>query len=383
MKGQPSISQQSYNDFLDIWKKIGAKSYFDVLALYSGCDSTILSDVLSFYYGQIFRVSGLSATEFVTCASLSWQAALLNSKSPYNPNKPLKIRVPNRKISSIYKVGLRGGYAFVNANYCEFRHLEVDQTNSVPENVIKQVSFEDVNGLYMSLLKQRISIGNYVFYSRRHNKKQFNIIAKNLCSMNIEFFSKELLLRNHMYFFIVILSYDDDALFLPQNIDLSFFPFYDRISLDMLSSHQRARAQRLKRDSGKESCQLVSYMKRDLKTGDYSENLLFLQAFHNATIKRVVKIVRSTAHPVFNQWLSRLEEEKRLNVSSILKKTFKQFGNNIAGENCLSCLSCLSGLSCLSYLSCLSCLSYVSFFLLFLIFLFFLLFPYRQNPPET
>ena len=109
-----------------------------------------------------------------------------NSKSPYNPNKPLKIRVPNRKISSIYKVGLRGGYAFVNANYCEFRHLEVDQTNSVPENVIKQVSFEDVNGLYMSLLKQRISIGNYVFYSRRHNKKQFNIIAKNLCSMNIE-----------------------------------------------------------------------------------------------------------------------------------------------------------------------------------------------------
>ena len=106
--------------------------------------------------------------------------------------------------------------------------------------------------------------------------------------MNIEFFSKELLLKNHMYFFIVILSYDDDALFLPQNIDLSFFPFYDRISLDMLSSHQRARAQRLKRDSGKESCQLVSYMKRDLKTGDYSENLLFLQAFHNATIKRVV-----------------------------------------------------------------------------------------------
>ena len=336
LNGKPSISQQSYNDFVDIWKQIDAKNYFDILALYSGCDSTILCDVLSFYYGQIFRVSGLSAIEFVTCASLSWQAALLNSKSPYNQNKPLKIRVPSRKIFSIYKGALRGGYAFVNANYCEFRDLEVGQTNSsVPENMLKQASFEDVNGLYMSLLKQRISIGNYVFYSRLHNKKEFETIAQHLCSMNIDFFSKELHEKNHMFFFVVIMSYDDDALFAPQNIDLSFFPFYDRISLDMLSSHQRTRAQRLKRDPGKENFQLVSYLKKDLKTSDFASNLLYMQAFHNATIKRVVKIVRSTAFPVFNRWLSRLEEEKRRNVSSILKKTYKQFGNNIAGETFL------------------------------------------------
>ena len=332
IKGKPGISQQSYRDFVDIWNKINANNYFDVLVLYSGCDAAILGDVLSFYYGQIFRLTGLSPIEFVTCASLSWQAALLNSKSPYNPNKPLKLRLPSRKIFLIYKAALRGGYAFVNANYCEFRHLEVDQTNSVPTNMIKQVSFEDVNGLYMSLLKQRISIGNYVFYSRRHNKKQFHTLAKHLCSMNIDFFSEELHSNNHLYFFVCILSYEKDALFAPQNFDLSFFPFYDRISLDMLSPHQRARAQRLKRDPAKESYQLVSFLKDNLKVSDYFDNLLYLQAFHNAKIKRVIKIVRSTAFPVFNHWLSRLEEEKRRNVSTVLKKTYKQFGNNIAGE---------------------------------------------------
>ena len=333
LTGKPGITQQHYDDFVDIWKKIRAQSYFDVLALYSGSDSAILCDTLSFYYGQIFRVSGLSAVEFTTCASLSWTAALLNSKSPYNKAKPLKMQAPSRKIFRFYSAGLRGGYAFVNANYCEFRHLEVNQTNSVPRNMIKQVSFEDVNSLYASLLKQAISIGNYVFYSRRHNKRQFDMISQRLLAMDVEFFTKELRQRNHLYFFVVIMSFDEDALFAPQNVDLSFFPFYDKISLDMLSPHQRIRAERLKRDPSKESFQLVSYLKKDLKTSDFADNLVYMQAFHNATIKQVIKIVRSTAFPVFRNWLSRLEEEKRRNISPILNKAYKQFGNNICGKS--------------------------------------------------
>ena len=331
LTGEPSISEESYNDFVSIWRQIGATNYFDILVLYSGADSTILADVISFYYGEIFRVSGLSAIEFVTCASISYQSALLNSKSPYNANEPLQLHVPNRKIHDIYALGLRGGYAFVNANYCEFRHLEVNRTNSVPRNMIKQLSFEDINGLYASLLKQRISIGDYVFYSRRHNKQQFDFLSRQLLSMNIDFFSNEMHMKNHLFFFVVILTYDDDALFAPQNFDLSFFPFYDTISLDMLSPHQSARAQRLKRDPGRESCQLVSYLKRGLKTADYAENLIYQLSFHNCKISRVVKIVRSTAFPVFNPWLSRLETEKRRNISPILNKLWKQFGNNIAG----------------------------------------------------
>ena len=275
--GKPGITQQHYDDFVDIWRMIHANSYFDVLALYSGSDAAILSDTLSYYYGQIFRVSKLSAFEFTTCASLSWSAAMLNSKSPYNPSKPLEIQACNKKIYQFYSRGLRGGYAFVNANYCEFRHLEVNRINSVPRNVIKQVSFEDLNGLYASLLKQAISIGDYLFYSRRQNKQEFEKISQHLLSMDVEFFTKELRENAHLYFFAVVLSYDDDALLASQNVDLSFFPFYDKITLDMLSSHQRRRAERLKRDPSRESFQLVSYLKKDLRTADYADNLLYMQ----------------------------------------------------------------------------------------------------------
>ena len=330
--GKPSVSQEDYSNFLDIWRKINAESYFDLLALYAGADASILGDVLAYYYGYIYAVSGLDALQYPTAASFSFQAALYNSKSPYNNGKPLEIHVPSKKVAKIFSLGLRGGYAFVNANFCEFRHLEVEQTNSVPYHFLKQISFEDINGLYASLLRQRIPIGDYLVYCKKRNRRHFDMLTQRLLNMDIKFFSEELHKNNHLYFFVVVLSYDNDALFAKQNIDLSLFPFYENVSLDQLSNQQRVRAARLKRNPQKESPQLVSYLKKDLETSDYAENIIYLCAFHNIFIKKIVKIVRCTAFPVFDQWLSRLEEEKRYNVSPILNRLWKSFGNNICGK---------------------------------------------------
>lgn len=334
--GKPSVSAEDYSNFKDIWHKINAQSYFDLLKLYSGADSTILADVLSFYYGYIYAVSGLDAIQFPTSASFSLQSALFNSKSPYNNNKRLKLQVPSKKIAKIYALGLRGGYAFVNANLCEFRHLETEQTNSVPPEFIKQVSFEDLNGLYSSLLRQRIIIGHYLLYSKRHNRKDFDMLSQRLLDMDIDFFANQMLENNFVYFFVVVLSYDDDALFAKQNIDLSFFPFYESVSLDQLSTHQRERAGRLKRDPASEGAKLVSYLKRDLRTADFVENIIYQMAIHHASVGRIIKIVRAKAYPVFNPWISRLEEEKRHNVSPILNRLWKSFGNNVCGKVGLS-----------------------------------------------
>ena len=330
--GKPSVSETDYANFLDIWRKINAKCYFDVLALYAGADGSILSDVLAYYYGYIYAISGLDPFQYSTAASFALQSALFNSKSPYDDSKPLEIHVPSKNVAKTLALGLRGGYAFVNANLCEFRHLEVEQTNSVPFNLIKQISFEDINGLYASLLRQRIAIGDYVSYSRQHNQKGFNMLSQRLLDMDIKFFSEQLHKHNYQYFFVVVLSYDDDALFAKQNIDLSMFPFYESVSLDMLSSHQRERAARLKRNPEFENPQLVSYLKKNLKTADYSENIIYMCGFHNIVLKRVIKIVRATAFPVFDKWLARLEEEKRHNVSPILNRVWKSFGNNVCGK---------------------------------------------------
>ena len=75
-----------------------------------------------------------------------------------------------------------------------------------------------------------------------------------------------------------------------------------------------------------------NYLKKNLKTADYSENIIYMCGFHNIVLKRVIKIVRATAFPVFDKWLARLEEEKRHNVSPIVNRLWKSMGNNICGK---------------------------------------------------
>ena len=332
LTGETSLSDHDYNNFLDIWNKIDAKNYFQLLILYSGLDSTFLCDSLKFYFNYIFSVSGLTPICFVTNASFALEAAIFNSRSPFNKSKPLQIEIPSKKIHDIYALGHRGGFSFLNSNYCQFRHLEVNKTNDVPEEYIKAFTLHDVNGLYASILQQKHSVGKFILFSKNKNCKEFDYLSKKLINMDIDFFSEELHYNNNLYFFVLILTHDDDALFAKQNIEISNFPFYETVSFEQLTKDQEIRGKRLNRNPIKEPQKMISSLKKNLKTADFSDNILLVTGFHNLRVKKVLKIVKTKAFPIFSNWLYKVELEKNKNISPILTRWWKASGNSIAGK---------------------------------------------------
>ena len=332
LTGETSLSDHDYNNFLDIWNKIDAKNYFQLLILYSGLDSTFLCDSLNFYFNYIFSVSGLTPICFVTNASFALEAAIFNSRSPFNKSKPLQIEIPSKKIHDIYALGHRGGFSFLNSNYCQFRHLEVNKSNDVPEEYIKAFTLHDVNGLYASILQQKHSVGKFILFSKNKNCKEFDYLSKKLINMDIDFFSEELHYNNNLYFFVLILTHDDDALFAKQNIEISNFPFYETVSFEQLTKDQEIRGKRLNRNPIKEPQKMISSLKKNLKTADFSDNILLVTGFHNLRVKKVLKIVKTKAFPIFSNWLYKVELEKNKNISPILTRWWKASGNSIAGK---------------------------------------------------
>ena len=332
ISGKASVSQSDYTNFLEIWAKIGAANYFSMLVLYSGLDSAILCDCLNYYFNYFYSLSGLAPLSYVTNASFALSAALFNSRSPFNKSRPLEIEIPSKFIHDLYGLGLRGGFSFLNSNYCTFRHLEVNKTNEVPKHYLKAFTLHDVNGLYASILQQRMSVGKFVFFSKKKNSGQFHDLSQRLMNLDVDFFSEQLHLHDNLFFFVVILSHDNDALFVKQNIEISNFPFYETVNFDQLTKEQVARGKRLHRDPSREPEKLISSLKKNLRTADFSSNLLYVSGFHNIRIRKVIKIVRTKAFPIFSDWLFKLEKAKNKSVSPIITRYLKSCGNSLAGK---------------------------------------------------
>ena len=142
----------------------------------------------------------------------------------------------------------------------------------------------------------------------------------------------ELHVNNNLYFFVLILTYDDDALYAKQNIEISSFPFYETVTFDQLTKEQEIRGKRLNRDPGREPKKMISSLKKNLKTADFSENIILMTGFHNLRIKKVLKIVKTKAFPIFSDWLYKVELEKNKNISPLITRWWKASGNSIAGK---------------------------------------------------
>ena len=332
INAKASLEDSEYRNFLDVWTKINATNYFQLLILYSALDSAILCDVLSYYFNFFFGLSGLAPITFVTNASFALSAALFNSKSPFNKSRPLEIEIPTKFIHDLFGQGLRGGFSFLNANYCSFRHLEVNKTNEVPKQYLKAFTLHDINGLYASILQQRMCVGKYVVFSKKKNSTEFHDLSHRLKNLDVDFFSSELHENSNLYFFVVVLSFEDDTLFTKQNVEISNFPFYETVSFEQLTKEQEVRGKRLHRDPSKEPKKLISSLKKNLKTADFADSLLYVSGFHNIVVKKVIKIVRTKAFPIFSDWLFKLEMEKNKSVSPIITRYLKASGNSLAGK---------------------------------------------------
>ena len=173
----------------------------------------------------------------------------------------------------------------------------------------------------------------FIMLSATENNDEFDMVSKQLISGNLDFFYAELFENNTIYFCEVETGFEENADLSFINFELSSFPFYEKVSLGMLSKDQRARAQLLNRNPEKETERLVSFLKKNNRIAQYAENLIYSKNFHDITITKVYNIIKSWAGPIFTPWVKKLETEKNRNISKTYNKIIKNMANSIPGKH--------------------------------------------------
>ena len=332
IENKESISTLEYDRFCTIWNELNINTMLEILGVYAGVDCTMTTDILLFYFEHLYRVTNLYATYYSTSASYAIASALFNSKDLKDKNKPLKLPLVDERFALLYNKGLTGGYSFTSSNYCNFTNLDTNtHTQSPLDETLRLGVLFDINSLYPSSISLQNPIDSFVMLSETENREEFDLVSKQLISGNLDFFYDELFENNTIYFCEVETGFEKNADLSFVNFELSSFPFYEKVSLNMLSQDQRMRAKLLNRNPEKEEKRLVSFLKKNNRIAQYAENLIYSRNFHDIAITRVYNIIKSYAGLVFRPWITKLEKEKNRNVSKVFNKIIKNLSNSIPG----------------------------------------------------
>ena len=106
-------------------------------------DSCSLSDIVQFYYGYLYKVCNLYPTFYITGASYSLNAFLLNGRDPKNQNKPIKLELLNSEMHEIFSRSLLGGFSISSSTYAFFTGLNVKDNLENKEQ--RQCLYSDAN----------------------------------------------------------------------------------------------------------------------------------------------------------------------------------------------------------------------------------------------
>ena len=174
---------------------------------------------------------------------------------------------------------------------------------------------------------------NFIILSSTQNQEEFSIVKSHLKEADIDYFYDQLIDNNTIYFCEVKMGYDEGAENDPINFDLSSFPFYEAVNLENLSPEQREMAKELKRNSGKESKKLVSYLKQDNVICEYAENIIYSIGIHSQKLLETYRIVRCKAAPIFRPWITHLQEIRTQSPSTLLGKCLKGLCNSLTGKH--------------------------------------------------
>ena len=329
---KPGISDESYNRFCTVWKELNITSLLHMMVLYAAIDAVQCNDLLLFYFEHLYRIGNIHPSYYTTSASFALAAALFNSKNPSNKNQPLKLPLIDEKFALLYNKGLTGGFSFTSSNYCDFATLDTETHKKEPFNTTLRLGIlSDANQLYPSILSSYMPHKSFLMLSPTENIEEFKIVSTQLISGNIDFFYDQLFENQVVYFCEVEIDYQKGAELSFLNFELSAFPFYEVVPLNMLSGDQRKRANLLNRNPEKETKRLVSYLKKNNRVSQYAENLLYSRNIHDIAITQVFNIIKSTAEQIFTPWIKKLEKVKNQNISKLFNRVIKNLSNSIPG----------------------------------------------------
>lgn len=159
-----TLSENEYEIFLDTWKSINCRNLLQFLNFYLALDCWLLILFLEYYEENVYSTYGLGLFHFLSLAQLSFNQALIFTKSSYE-----LITDPN--IYFLMKRNLKGGIVSCSKNLAipnnpQSPHYDKDKSKSYLIQL-------DINSNYSSVISHfKFPVSNYEF---DQNLEKYNL----------------------------------------------------------------------------------------------------------------------------------------------------------------------------------------------------------------
>ena len=129
LRGTAKLDEEGMANFRKNWDILGIRSMLHMYQIYNSCDVTLLADTVTFYLNELFRITGLWGSHFITLSAQALTSVLLNCKDPHRPYRTIFLEFLEQEVYEKMDQSLIGGYSVNSAFFVEMNmgHLDGDR----------------------------------------------------------------------------------------------------------------------------------------------------------------------------------------------------------------------------------------------------------------
>lgn len=318
LKHGEGISETEYAHAQRMWDTFEMKTMKDYLQVYCILDTLLLADAFEEFRTLCLETFGLDPCHFHTAPSLSWAAALLESKV-----KLEVIRSP--QMLEFLNQAMKGGYSAVHHQFA--RANQPDMEDYDPLQPISSIITFDANNLYGYAMSQFLPHGDFVWSEQEYTEE----MIKNwpVDGERSAFLEVDLTYPPHLH------DSHNDLPCAPENIT---------VGPEHLSAYQQDMAANLELSLGGEK--LVTQLTDKTKYVLHMENLKQYLAL-GLVLKKVHRVLEFQQSPWLASYIRKCTQGRRQAKFKFLKDLFKLMVNAVYGKTVENVLNYRDILICL------------------------------------
>ena len=200
----------------------------------------------------------------------------------------------------------------------------------IPEvPITSKLTFYDACSLYSNILCFELPVDDFHIMDGKRNPRQFNFYCQKIFEDDTKFFAEQKVYFNYAFFCVVEQDFDLPAS-IYTTLDVSAFPQRRQIDPSEISFYQRQSFHKQGKKVPKNT-RLVSSCQRGI-IGEWLDNIFLMSALQGGFIRKIVKIVRCRAFPIFRPYIEKLNKARGSEPSNVQGRILKGLSNTLAGK---------------------------------------------------
>ena len=192
-----------------------------------------------------------------------------------------------------------------------------------------KLTFYDACSLYSNILCMELPVDDFQIMDTRRNPRLFNFYCRKIFDHDTQFFAEQKVYFNYAFFCVVEQDFDIPAS-VYTTLDVSAFPQRRQIDPSEISFYQRQSFHKQGKKVPKNT-RLVSSCQRGI-VGEWLDNIFLMSTLQGGFLRKIVKIVRCRAFPIFRPYIVKLNEARGNEPSNVQGRILKGLSNTLAGK---------------------------------------------------